>query len=80
MKAIWGGNLCLSRKILCKTINIHYFSLGRKNITTKKQNKKIKIIKSLKGDFFITVKYEGRNISISVLNTDFKIMDKYEIN
>lgn len=63
-----------------KIENVHYFSLGRKDVPTTKQNKKINKIKSINGNFFITVKYEGSNISISVLNTDLQIMDKYEIN
>jgi len=57
---------------------LNYFSLGRKDFSTKKQNNKIQIIKSLKGDFFINVKYESVNIIITILDKNLKIIDKFE--
>ena len=59
--------------------NVNYFSLGKKN-NLKQKNEKIKIIKSLEGNYFINVKYETNNVLISVLNLNLNVVDKFEFN
>ena len=57
----------------------HYFSTGGKSFAKSKKYREIETIKLLEENSFITVKYEGDNISIVVFNSNLEIIDKYII-
>ncbi len=58
--------------------NIHYFSTGNGNFLNEKNNLTA-ILKTVKESSFISVKYEGSDISITVFDMNLKQVDKVHI-